>query len=334
MIFNIFASQKLLWLLLIVPCYIYFEVFKKPKRSLYFSQVSMIKKAAVKNYNWLEYLLLTVRVLALILLIIALARPQYQTEQKEIFRKGVDIVLAFDASGSMAAEDLDGNRLSSAKKIMQKFISKRNNDRIGLVVFGTQAVTKVPLTFDGGMLINVLEKVKLGEAGEGTAIGQALVNSLNRLRESEAKSKIIVLVTDGENNAGAIGPQEAAGLAKDIGIKIYTVGIGSAEGAPIPMTHPRYGKQYARNPDGTIYMTKLNTEELVKIADKTNGRFFQARSTKELGNIFNEIDKLEKIELKTDVHYKVQERFELFLLFGLLLLLAAVLFEKTLLRIT
>jgi len=330
---NYFANPNYFWLLLFIIIYGYWELFRKEKPSLYFSDISLITKSMPKTVRWPSYILLALRIIALILLVLALARPQIKSEQKEIYRKGIDIVIALDASGSMAAEDLDGNRLKSSKSIIQDFIRKRPDDRMGLVVFGTYAVTKTPLTFDHNMLVNVTELVSLEEAGEGTAIGEAITTALNRLRESEAKSKIIILLTDGENNSGKIEPIDAAKLAKDMGVKVYTISIGNPAGAPIPFIHPRLGKQYYRNPDGSIYLSKLNSASLVEIADITNSQFYRAPDSKELKAIFSEIDKLEKVKLKTDINFRYKEQFAIYIILALLIILIEFILARTILRI-
>lgn len=329
-----FANPGYFWLLLIIPIFGYWDYFLQEKRSVYYSDLELIKLLKPKNNQWIELVLLGLKVLVLLFFILALARPQYKTANKEISRKGVDIMIALDASGSMAAEDFTVNRLTSAKKTAEDFVLRRENDRIGLVEFGEFAISKCPLTFDHSMLINIIDRMKLGEVGDSTAIGEALVTCLNRLRGSGAKSKVIILVTDGENNSGTIGPQEAANLAKDIGVKIYTIGIGSAEGAPLPVFDPQYGKQYARNPDGSLFLTKLHPEELIKIAEATDGRYFPAQNSQELKNVFAAIDKLEKVEIKSLVEYQVNEHFEIFLWLGFIVLLVEIILSRTLLRMT
>jgi len=330
---NYFANAHYLWLLVIIPIYGYWELFRKEKSSIYFSDIELLSKSQTKVVNWPSYLLFALKVTALFFLILALARPQIKTEQKEIYKKGIDIMIALDASGSMAAEDLDDNRLRSSQTIIQDFIRKRPNDRMGLVVFGTYAITKTPLTFDHNMLINVTELVSLEEAGEGTAIGEAITTALNRLRDSQAKSKIIILLTDGENNSGKIEPIDAAKLAKDMGVKIYTIGIGNPAGAPIPFIHPRLGKQYYRNPDGSIYLSKMNTQTLVKIADITNGSFYRAPNSIELKAIFAEINKLEKVKLKTDIHFMYHEQFDIYIVLALIIIVIEFILSKTILRV-
>jgi Ca-activated chloride channel family protein len=328
-----FANPGYFWLLLLLPIFIYRELTAE-KRSVYYSDLELIKRAAGKDQRWLEWVLLGLKVLAILFFVLALARPQFKTEKKEISRFGVDIMLALDASGSMAAEDFSPNRLASAKKNSQEFILRRENDRLGLVVFGEFSITKCPLTFDHGMLVNIVDKLKLGEVGDSTAIGEAVVTCLNRLRGSDAKSKVIILLTDGENNSGTIGPKEAAGLAKDIGVKIYTIGIGSAEGAPLPVYHPQYGKQYARNPDGSLFLTKLHPDELIEIADLTGGRYFHAQNAADLNNIFSSIDKLEKVKLKSNVDYQIDEKYPFYLFLGFIFMLVEIILSRTILRTT
>ncbi|MFA5928385.1 MAG: VWA domain-containing protein [Candidatus Margulisiibacteriota bacterium] len=328
---NHFAEPRALWLLLLLPVFIYWEI-KKPRAILFFSAVNQVTNSAVRKMAWVDYLLLTLKVLALILLIISLARPQQAMEQKEIFRKGVDMMICLDASGSMAAEDLQPDRLTAAKKIIQEFVLRRENDRIGFIVFGERAITKAPLTFDREMIVNLIDKITIGIAGDATAIGQAIVNALNRIRDSEAKSKLVILVTDGESNTGVIGPIEAAKLAKDLGVRIYTIGIGSEEGAPMPVMTPQ-GKQYAPFPDGTLALTKLHADELVNIADLTGGRYYQARNNAQLQGIFQTIDQLEKVKLKTNISFQYKENFELFLWLGILLVLLEWVLKRTVLRV-
>jgi len=341
---NYFATPKAFLLLLIIPVFILWEIIKKKPtinypelpNTTHPTEAGRMPERMMRLFSRvtaIEYILITLKSLALILFILALARPQHVNQQREIYRNGVDIVLALDASGSMAAEDLKGNRLISAKKIIENFIIKRENDRLGFVVFGERAITKAPLTFDHEMLINIVDKIKLGEAGDSTAIGEAIVNCLNRLRSSQAKSKLIILVTDGENNNGEISPLEAAGLAKELGVKIYTIGIGTEAGVPFPFVDPQYGKQYARYPDGSYVLTKLHADDLIKIADLTNARYYQAKSTSELQAIFTQIDTLEKIKLKTTSHFEHEDRFEMFIVMGILILLIELIVSKTILRV-
>jgi Ca-activated chloride channel family protein len=326
-----FATPFFLWLLLLLPAFVYWDYRRNKKSALLFSDITTIKKT-FRSWDWLDLGMTGLRTLVLVLLIMGLARPQKIIQQQPLYRSGVDMMILLDASGSMAAEDLSGGRLNAAKQIVKDFILRRPNDRLGLVVFGVSAVTKAPLTFDSTMLVNVIDRVKVGEAGDATAIGQALVVGLNRLRGSIAKSKVIILVTDGENNAGSIGPLEAAKLAADMQVKIYTIGIGSPEGSPMIVYDPHYGKQIVRNPDGSPVLTKLNVDDLVKIADTTGGRFYQAKNTQQLTDVFTTIDSLEKVKLKSDVSVQTEDVFAGFVFLALLLMLLEFILRYTLLR--
>lgn len=328
-----FVSPLYFWLLIIVPIFVYWDYWRNKKPAVFFSDLTIVTKT-FKSWAWLDIVFTSVRSIVIILLVLALARPQKIIQQQPIYRSGVDIMLVLDASGSMAAEDLRGGRLMAAKQIVTDFVLRRPNDRLGLIVFGASAVTKTPLTFDRNMLVNVLSRIKLGEAGDATAIGQALAVGLNRLRVSEAKSKVIILVTDGENNTGAIGPLEAAKLAADLQIKIYTIGIGSPEGSPMIVYDPNLGKQLVRHPDGTPVLTKLNITDLVSIADITGGKFYQAKNSQELAAVFSTIDSLEKIKLKTDVLIDTEDVFAGFIFMALLLILVEFILRQTILRVT
>jgi len=330
--FNHFASPQYLLLIIPVLLFLYWEIFHKHKAALVFPNISLIKEASGKNRYLADIVSIFLKTVTLLLLVIALSRPQLMTEQKEIYRKGVDIIIALDASGSMAAEDLEINRLAASKKIIQDFIKRRKNDRMGLVIFGAHAITRTPLTFDHDMLANIVSMVDIGDAGDGTAIGQAIVTALNRLRDSEAKSKVIILLTDGENNFGNIGPLDAAKLAADLKVKIYTIGLGNPRGAPIPFIHPRLGKQYYRNPDGSYFLTKLDIKTLTNIAEITSSKFFIAPTAQELQAVFQEIDKLEKVKLETDLQYNYKELFILYLILAIFTALFELILSRTVFR--
>jgi Ca-activated chloride channel family protein len=241
--------------------------------------------------------------MALLFCIMALARPQQRIEEEEILTEGVDIIVALDASGSMAAEDFEPrNRLYVAKLVVSRFIEGLKHDRVGLVVFAGKAFTKCPLTLDYGALFNVLEGVQLGTIEDGTAIGNALATCMNRLRESKAKSKVIILVTDGVNNRGEVQPLDAAQMARTLGMKIYTIGVGNYGTARFPVNDPNYGKVYVDLP------VEIDEASLTKIADLTGGIYYRATDRPSLEKIFQKIGELEKtrIEVKTYTHYKEQ----------------------------
>jgi len=243
-------------------------------------------------------------------LVVALARPRVGLERTESWTEGVDIVVALDASGSMAAEDFKPkNRFFVAKAATRTFVEGRPQDRLGLIAFAGRSRTVVPLTTDRAMLLERLSDLKLGDQGDGTAIGMALGNSLARLGASKAKSKVIVLVTDGGNNAGEIDPDTAANVAKGLGIRVYTVGVGTAGGPveiPVPVRDPETGRVVERR-----VMAQVDVDEalLGRIADATGGRFFRATDPEGLARTYAEIDRLEKTEVKTTTYTRWRETF-------------------------
>jgi Ca-activated chloride channel family protein len=256
----------------------------------------------------IRHLLFGAKMAVLVLSICALARPQKGTEEEEVLTEGVDIVIALDASGSMAAEDFEPrNRLYVAKLVARRFIEGLKHDRAGLVVFAGKAFTRCPLTLDYGVLMNVLDDVEIGSIEDGTAIGNALTTSLNRLRESGAKSKVIILVTDGVNNRGEVQPLDAAKIAQTLGAKIYAVGIGTHGSARFPVNDPTYGRVYVN------MQVEIDEASLTRIADTTGGIYYRATDRPSLEKIFDSIGKLEKtrIQVKTYTHY--DERFLSFL---------------------
>ncbi|MAF26892.1 MAG: aerotolerance regulator BatA [Gemmatimonadetes bacterium] len=274
------------------------------------------------------------RILALVLLAVAVARPQIVEREEEILTEGIDIMLALDVSGSMQAEDFKPkNRLRVAKNVVGEFLDMISNDRVGLVVFAGQAYTQCPLTLDYGVLRNLLEGVSIGSIEDGTAIGTALANSVSRLRDSAAHSKVVILLTDGENNAGKIDPSTAAKVAEAFGVRVYTIGVGKEGGAPIPIVHPVYGKILARNADGSIAMTKLDEETLRGIASVTGGEYFRATDPDALAGIYARILDLERTKFQVKRFERAHERFRWAALPALLLLLLEMLLAHTRLRV-
>ncbi len=258
--------------------------------------------------------------LALFFLLVAMAGPEKGKHVREVTSEGVDIMLAIDTSGSMKALDfeLEGgqtNRLDVVKRVVDDFISKREQDRIGMVIFGDDAYTQSPLTLDKNIIRQFLKKVRIGIAGDGTAIGSGMATALKRLKSSHAKSKIIILLTDGRNNAGEIAPETASGIAKEMGVKVYTIGVGSQGPVPYPEETP-FGtrKIYAQ--------LDLDESILRKIAEDTGGAYFRATDTEELKNIYGQIDDLEKTIVKVNEYSEVNPLFQPFLILALLLLLA------------
>ena len=251
-----------------------------------------------------------VRLLTLALLALGLARPQVVKHEEEIRTEGIDIMLVLDVSGSMQAEDFKpANRLHVAKDVVGEFLGMVKNDRIGLVVFAGQSFTQCPLTLDYDVLRTLLSKVEIGMIEDGTAIGTALANAVARLKDSVAKSKVVILLTDGENNAGKIDPDTAAKIAQALGVRVYTIGVGKEGGAPIPVNHPVYGKVYARNPDGSLVLTKLDEKTLRKIAEATGGQYFRATDAEALKKIYAQILELERTKFEVKQFERAQEYF-------------------------
>jgi Ca-activated chloride channel family protein len=267
--------------------------------------------------------------LALLFLIAALARPQHVVRLAASDRFGIDIVIALDASGSMAAEDFrPRNRFTVAKELIAEFIRGRTDDRIGLVTFGSRAATRVPITYDRRITEGILDRAELGEHGNGTAIGHALATSVNRLRTSKTRSRVIILVTDGVNNSGSIEPRVAAQLAAQNGIKVYTIGVGSEGPVPLPIRrqNPFTGQIE------TIYTHirgELDEPTLKAIADTTGGEFFRASDARALGRVLQRIDALEKTRLTSPKREQIDELYVYPLAAGLLLLAAAILAGET-----
>ena len=292
-----------------------------------YSDVSLVRAAARTFRQRLRGQLPYLRLIALGLLFVALARPQAGVETQEVNAEGIDIMLVLDISGSMKAEDFKpDNRLAVAKDEIKRFVGKRVNDRIGLVVFARTAFTQCPLTLDYGVLVSFLEQVNFGLIEDGTAIGTGLVTAANRLRETEGKSKVIVLLTDGVSNAGEIDPLTAADVCKTLNLRVYTIGAGRPGNAMYPVDDPIFGKRYVYLPN------EIDEEALREIAKRTGGKYFRARSEKELEHVYDEIDRLEKTEIKVNAYVNYREWFPYFTLLGFLFLVGEFTLAQTVLR--
>lgn len=314
---------------LMVAALLWYQFRYRRKRSatIKYSDIKIVKRAARTHRQQFRFILTVLRVAALVLFIVAFARPRSGTEYQEVTSEGIDIMMCLDVSSSMQAEDFKpNNRLYVCKEEMKKFVSRRVNDRIGLVVFARYSYTQCPVTTDYGVLLNFIDQVDFGVVEDGTAIGMAIANSVNRLRESPAKSKIIVLLTDGDNNAGEIDPITAANLAAAFDIKVYTIGAGKPGNAMFPYQDPIFGKRYVYQP------TKIDEETLKSIAEKTGGKFYRARSGEELEQIYSEIDKLEKTEIETSSHVQYKELFYYFAYFGLAFLVLEIVLANSYFR--
>lgn len=327
----IFKSPLFLILLLLIPVIYWLRRKHRKDASLRFPSVGHLAQMPVTLKVKLEPVLPLLRLLALILLVIALARPELGVRKERVTEKGIDIMMATDVSTSMLAEDftINGeryNRLDVLKKVLTDFIPRRLNDRLGMVIFAGRPYTLAPLTWDQEWLLQRVDGLKIGLVEDGTAIGSAIMTSINRLKESSAKSKVLILLTDGNNNAGNVQPEVAADAAKALGIKIYTIGAGSRGLVPYPVSDP-FGR--------TVYQQvriDVDDELLTKIAQKTGGRYYRATDTQELYKIYHEIDQLEKTEIEMNEFYRYKELFPLFILLALLLLGVEVTLQHTVMR--
>ncbi|NPA67093.1 MAG: VWA domain-containing protein [Chlorobi bacterium] len=322
----IFANPSYFWLfLLLIPMIIWYILKKSESHaSIEYSSTETFKKIPKPPRYYLRHLLFILRTATISLLIIILARPQSEVAEEQT-TEGIDIVIALDISGSMSARDFKPDRLEASKKIAIEFINKQENDRIGLVVFAGEAFTQCPVTIDHKVLINMFSAVKQGLIEDGTAIGHGLATAVNALKDSKAKSKIIILLTDGENNAGNIDPMTAADLAAKFNIKVYTVGVGKNGYAEMPV-QTVFGTQMQK------VEVKIDEETLKLIAEKTGGKYFRATDNDKLKKIYDEIEKLEKNKIKEKTTRKTEEEYMKFLLPAILLLIAEVILRYTILR--
>ena len=322
----IFINTEFFFLLLIPIALLiwYFLKNKKNTSEIIFSDLHSLENTKTIK-NKLIHLTYLFKICALILLIIALARPQSSTNWEESTTEGIDIILSMDISGSMLAEDLKPNRLEASKEVAMDFISKRANDRVGLVIFSGESFTQCPLTTDHNVLINLFKDVKSGMVEDGTAIGMGLATAVNRLKESDAISKVIILLTDGVNNKGVVAPFTAAEIAKKFGIRVYTIGVGTEGYAPYPFQTP-FGIQYQ---DVEV---QIDEETLQNIATVTDGKYFRATNNINLKEIYKDIDKLEKSKIEVTEFHKRSEEFNKFAIPALLLLVLGFILEKTYLK--
>lgn len=308
---------------------VYFHLKKRRYKSatIRYSDIRIVRRAARTTRQRFRFLLIVLRVLAVAAFVVAFARPRSGTEYQEVTSEGIDIMVALDVSSSMQAEDFKPhNRLYVAKEEIKKFANRRTNDRIGLVVFARYSFTQCPLTTDYGVLLKFVDQVNFGMVDDGTAIGMAIANGVNRLRDSESESKIMVLLTDGDNNSGEIDPITAANLAATFDIKIYTIGVGKPGNAMFPVQDPVFGKRYVYQP------TRIDEPTLKQIAETTGGKYFRARSKDELEEIYSIIDQLEKTEIEIAAHIQYKELFAYFTYLGLILMVLEVLLANTYFR--
>lgn len=325
----IWLNPEWFFALLLIPVLILVEwMWSKQKRT---SSLIFSRTAAFKELNsgiraktalvlpWLKYL-------ALALIVVAMARPQEENVRIERSVEGIDIVLVIDISSSMLAEDMQPNRFLAVKEVAQNFVRRRVNDRIGVVVFARESITLVPPTLDHRLVQNQIDMLDMGIVRDGTAIGMGVATAVNRLRDSNAASRVIVLLTDGENNAGEIDPLTSAEIARTMGIRLYTIGASGEGSAPYPIEDPIFGRRYLTIP------IDIDEPMLTTMAEKTGGRYFRARDNRELNQVYNEIDELETTSFEEEFFIDVVDRYPRFLASGLGLLLLALILEQSWLR--
>ena len=322
-----FAYPWVLYFILVVPILIAWYIWqgRKKQAAITYSSLKMFEKIPATFRERLRHLPFALRMLALVFLIIALARPQNFSAGQSVNAEGIDIAMVLDISGSMLAEDFKPNRLEAAKNVIDNFVSARTTDRIGLVIFSREAFTQCPLTIDYSVLRNLLGDIRTGMIEDGTAIGNGIANGINRLKDSDAESRVIILLTDGVNNAGEVDPISAAEIASTFGIRIYTIGVGTRGQAPYPVQTP-FGTRYQMVP------VEIDEVILKKIADITGGEYFRATNNRALEEIYNKIDKMEKTKIEITSYRNAKELFAGWLSIGFILLLLELLASKTILR--
>lgn len=311
-----FAQPYFLILLIIPAAYLFFYYYKKTLKPapIGYSDLRLFINPRRTYKTLLYHVLPIIKTIAMILVIIAMARPQSSFGQREITTEGIDIMLALDISGSMMAEDFKpDNRLVVSKNVIREFVKGRQGDRIGLVAFSRQAFTQCPLTTDYQLLLQFIDKVDFGMVEDGTAIGLALATAANRLISSDAKSKVIILLTDGANNAGQIDPITAAKAIAALGIKVYTIGAGTEGLVDMPVIDPVFGKRYIRT------QSDIDEDLLQKVAAMTGGQFFRAKNSAALKDIYDQISAMEKTKIEVKEYYQYNELYVGFLLWGLIL---------------
>ncbi len=330
-----FRNPNLLWLLLVIIPMVAYYIMRERRRkpSIRFTDIKRLRSINPGLRTRLIHLPFILRITGIALLVIALARPRSGNEVREVTTHGVDIMLLLDISTSMKALDFKPkNRLHVAKERIKEFIKKREHDRIGLVAFAARSMTKCPLTLDYTILTNFLEDLDFGDIKDGTAIGTAIATGAKRLDKSDAKSRIMILLTDGENNAGEISPEVAAQAVAELGIKIYTIGIGKKGRVPYPVKYvdPRTNRVVKH--DVKMMKSKLNEESLQEIADITGGMFFRAQDSKALQEIYSKINEMEKSDIETKSYTTYTEKFFTWLLAGCILIFIEILLSHTILR--
>ncbi len=324
----VFANPNYLYLLLLLIPLVAWYIYKlrKSQASLQVSSAEAFEVPGASSWRvYLRHVPFVLRMVAIAVLIVVLARPQSTNSWQNSTTEGIDIVMAIDISTSMLAEDLKPNRLEAAKDVAASFINGRPNDNIGLVVFAAESFTQCPLTTDHGVLLNLFKDIQPGIIQDGTAIGVGLANAVSRIKDSQAKSKVIILLTDGVNNTGQVAPVTAAEIAKTFGIRVYTIGVGTQGEAPYPIP-TAFGVQYQNIP------VEIDEQVLKQIASTTGGQYFRATDNASLKEIYSEIDQMEKTKISVQEFSKKQEEYKNWALLAFVLLLVEVLLRNTVLR--
>jgi Ca-activated chloride channel family protein len=298
---------------------------KKNTASIQISSTASVFKAPKTLKHYLRHSVFVCLLIAICFFVIVLARPQSSKNWEKSTTEGIDIVIALDISSSMLAQDFQPNRLEAAKDVAMKFISGREYDRMGLVVFSGEAFTQCPLTTDRAVLLNLFKDIESGMIADGTAIGNGLATSVSRLKDSDAISRVVILLTDGENNRGEVAPVTAAEIAKTFGIRVYTIGVGTEGTAPYPVQTP-YGIQMQNMP------VKIDEETLQQISSLTDGKYFRATSNTKLEEIYKEIDAMEKSKIEVHEFSKKSEEFMPFAMLGILFLIISLFLRVTIFR--
>ena len=323
----VFANPTYLYLLLLLIPLIGWYIYKlsKSQASLQVSSSEAFQQVSSSWKIHLRHLPFVLRVLVIALLILVLARPQSTNSWQNSTTEGIDIMLAMDISTSMLAQDLKPDRLEAAKDVAASFINGRHNDNIGLVVFAGESFTQCPLTIDHTVLLNLFKDIHPGVIQDGTAIGLGLANAINRIKDSQAKSKVIILLTDGVNNAGEIAPVTAAEIAKTFGVRVYTIGVGTEGEAPYPI-QTAFGIQYQS------IKVDIDEETLKNVATITGGQYFRAKDNACLKEIYAEIDQMEKTKISVQEFSKKEEEYKRWALIAFALLLVEILLRNTILK--
>ncbi|WP_405285340.1 VWA domain-containing protein [Gaopeijia maritima] len=322
-----FEDPWVLGLLVLIPVLSWVRFRRRPRpATLRYAALDAVREAGGGVAGWLPHVPSVLRGLVVVATVVALARPQTGVSSESVLTEGIDILMALDVSSSMLAEDLEPNRLEAAKSVAAEFVAGRANDRVGLVAFAGEAFTQAPLTIDRGVVTGLLDELDVGMIEDGTAVGMGLATAVKRLQASPSASQVVVLLTDGRNNRGEIGPVTAAQMAQALGVRVYTIGVGTEGRARVPVNDAFGGPQYVTIP------VDIDESTLREVAEGTGGRYFRATDNESLAAIYAEIDELERTEVEVENYTTWEERFGAVLLLALGLLVLELVLRQTLLR--